>query len=1150
MKKLFATVFAAIMLMALLVSVSAFGLTASVGDVTAKRGDTVTLTVHLSESTIVKGGSVTVSYDTTALDLVGGQWVSVGATGEFDSVSKRGTFSLAEADSIGGSIFSATFKVRNDADFDTFPVSMNLTLKDAEGNNIALTNESGSITVYCKHTGGTATCTAKAICEVCNQPYGDILPHSYVQKLATETYLKSEATCTEEAVYYYSCICGEKGTETFTYGGKLPHIYDRQVTTDTYLKSAATCTAKALYYYSCYCGAKGTETFEHGQLLDHTYDREVASEAYQKSAADCLNAAVYYKSCICGATGTETFTYGSALGHTGGTATCTAKAVCSRCQQSYGEMLPHTYDQEAVSDEYKKSDADCLNAAVYYKSCTCGAVGTETFTAGSALGHTGGTATCTAKAVCTRCNQSYGETLPHTYDQEKVSDQHKKSDADCLNAAVYYKSCSCGANGTETFTVGAALGHTGGTATCTAQAVCTRCNQSYGEILPHTYDQKATTDEYVKSAATCTAKAVYYYSCICGEKGTETFESGDFLPHTYDQQVSTSTYLKSEATCTAKAVYYYSCICGEKGTATYAYGETLAHTYDQQVIADAHEKSAATCTEKAIYYYSCTCGANGTETFTVGSALGHTGGTATCSAQAICTRCNEGYGEMLPHTYDQQVTTDEYKKSAATCTTKAVYYYSCVCGAKGTETFAYGQLLPHTYDQEIVSDKYKMSDADCMNAAVYYKSCTCGAIGTETFAFGAPLGHTGGTATCTARAVCTRCSQSYGAKLPHTYDQQVTTGEYEKSAATCTEQAVYYYSCVCGANSTETFAYGSALGHTGGTATCTAKAVCTRCNQAYGETLPHTYDQEIANDAHKKADADCEHAETYYKSCTCGAVGTETFTVGSALGHIGGTATCTEPAVCDRCDQPYGETLPHISDQEVVSDAHKKSDADCVNAAIYYKSCDCGANGTETFTVGSALGHIEVVTPAVEAACSAAGLTEGKHCGRCGEILVAQKEIPALDHQFGDWSTSKGSTCTEPGEDSRTCSDCGTTETRQTEPADHTWKDATCAEPKTCTECGKTEGKPLDHSFGEWSDTGEAGEQERTCSSCGKTETGNVACCVICGRNNICISIIPLCWLCLLILVLIVLAVIAVVCWFVFKKRKKDAEEAPEEQED
>ena len=52
----------------------------------------------------------------------------------------------------------------------------------------------------------------------------------------------------------------------------------------------------------------------------------------------------------------------------------------------------------------------------------------------------------------------------------------------------------------------------------------------------------------------------------------------------------------------------------------------------------------------------------------------------------------------------------------------------------------------------------------------------------------------------------------------HIYAQDVVSDAYKASAATCTEPAKYYYSCVCGAAGTETFTYGTALGHTAGTA--------------------------------------------------------------------------------------------------------------------------------------------------------------------------------------------------------------------------------------------------------------------------------------------------------------------------------------------
>lgn len=80
--------------------------------------------------------------------------------------------------------------------------------------------------------------------------------------------------------------------------------------------------------------------------------------------------------------------------------------------------------------------------------------------------------------------------------------------------------------------------------------------------------------------------------------------------------------------------------------------------------------------------------------------------------------------------------------------------------------------------------------------------------------------HTGGTATCTERAVCEVCNQPYGELAAHTGGK-----------ATCTERAVCE---VCN------HSYGELAAHTGGTATCTERAVCEVCNQPYGEPPAHT----------------------------------------------------------------------------------------------------------------------------------------------------------------------------------------------------------------------------------------------------------------------------------------------------------------------
>jgi len=75
----------------------------------------------------------------------------------------------------------------------------------------------------------------------------------------------------------------------------------------------------------------------------------------------------------------------------------------------------------------------------------------------------------------------------------------------------------------------------------------------------HSYNRQAAEDKYLKTAATCVSKAVYYYSCECGERGSETFEYGDYAAHdlTKHDQV--------DATCTeAGTEEYYECtVCGK-----------------------------------------------------------------------------------------------------------------------------------------------------------------------------------------------------------------------------------------------------------------------------------------------------------------------------------------------------------------------------------------------------------------------------------------------------------------------------------------------------------------------------------------------------------------------------------------------------------
>ena len=67
----------------------------------------------------------------------------------------------------------------------------------------------------------------------------------------------------------------------------------------------------------------------------------------------------------------------------------------------------------------------------------------------------------------------------------------------------------------------------------------------------HTYDQQVVNDTFKATNATCEDKATYYYSCTCGEKGTETFESGEALGHEYGVWISNGdgTHSRTCANC-------------------------------------------------------------------------------------------------------------------------------------------------------------------------------------------------------------------------------------------------------------------------------------------------------------------------------------------------------------------------------------------------------------------------------------------------------------------------------------------------------------------------------------------------------------------------------------------------------------------------
>ena len=168
----------------------------------------------------------------------------------------------------------------------------------------------------------------------------------------------------------------------------------------------------------------------------------------------------------------------------------------------------------------------------------------------------------------------------------------------------------------------------------------------------------------------------------------------------------------------------------------------------------------------------------------------------------------------------------------------------------------------------------------------------------------------------------------------------------------------------------------------------------------------------------------------------------------TACSHEGGTATCSEQAVCEKCGESYGETLAHTI---VVREA---VEATCTDSGMtegsYCSVC------SEVFAAQEAIpakGHTEVVDEAVAATCTETGLTEGKHCSSCDMVIVEQKVVNANGHLEINHE-GKPVTCTESGWDAYvTCSRCDYTTYAEKAALGH---DEVSYEAKapTCTEIG------------------------------------------------------------------------------------------------
>ena len=410
---------------------------------------------------------------------------------------------------------------------------------------------------------------------------------------------------------------------------------------------------------------------------------------------------------------------------------------------------------------YAVNPAEATNKAVSFKSDNT-AVATVNETTGEVTGIKEGTATITITTADGNFTDTCVVTVACSH-ANKTSVVAKESDCKNQGWDAYVKCDDCGQlfaeNGTTEISEipfrPLSRQHTGGTATCTVQAVCTVCGNSYGNLAAHSYSATEKKTEALKIEGNCRDKAVYYYSCsACGK--VENNDSHTFLGDKVATAHVGGTSLVNQAEANHKTQ-----TDGYTGdTKCLGCGEIIG--YGENIPAGSHTPANVWSNDGEYHWKECTVVGCGIVIDGSKAAHSSTGdNVATCQKKAVCDVCNVSYGDFADHdwnttAWEKDVTGHWHKCNTAGCTEKndfaghtpdhqggATEEYGIKCTACQYEIEA--QLgHTHVFDKEIAAEQYLASKANCTDPAKYYKSCRCGEKGTETFASGEVLGHTEG----------------------------------------------------------------------------------------------------------------------------------------------------------------------------------------------------------------------------------------------------------------------------------------------------------------------------------------------------------------------------------------------------------------------
>lgn len=357
----------------------------------------------------------------------------------------------------------------------------------------------------------------------------------------------------------------------------------------------------------------------------------------------------------------------------------------------------------------------------------------------------------------------------------------------------------------------------------------------------------------------------------------------------------------------------------------------------------------------------------------------------------------------------------------STCTVNGSLKYTCPgCGM--TKVVANpDDIASHDFSRQVVVE------ATCStNGATAMVCKDCGVYEEGTLEIVDKLGHTFGAwttltpATCwgkgTERRDCANCDAyevRETAKLDHAWDRDAEGADengWVNVAATCEADGYKY-------------------------------RTCTACQLVQREKTTDKLDHPAANRVVDEVVATCKNAGYRLETCDlCGKV-------------ISFTTT-------DQLTTHTWDTTVTGADANGWVTVIAKS---CTQKEVKKRACSvCGKE--EVSISADFLSHTEIKDAAVAATCTHTGLTEGKHCDVCKQVLEAQTETPALGHNYDSaWTTESEATCQSNGYEVQICDRDGCGEildTRVIDAIDHVWDYADDAErweevkAATCTEDG------------------------------------------------------------------------------------------------